>query len=132
VSVATSSLLPEPARRRHEEDDLQRTVVEYLDLALPPDGVVFAIPNGGLRHKKLAARLKGLGVKAGVPDLEVIWRGRSYFVELKAHRGVMSPAQRSMAQRLVYCGAPVCCCRSGPEVEAALREQGVPLRARFA
>lgn len=30
---------------------------------------MFAIPNGGLRHKATAGRLKAEGVKAGVPDI---------------------------------------------------------------
>jgi hypothetical protein len=131
-AVATASLLPSPPRRRHEEDDLQRAVIQYLGWALPPDGVAFAIPNGGLRSKKQAARMKGLGIVAGIPDIGICYRGRSYFIELKSSRGVMSPAQRSMAQRLIYAGAAVCCCRSVPEVEAALREACVPLRGRVA
>ena len=135
MSATATSLalrLPSPARQRHEEDDLQRAVIQYLGWALPPDALAYAIPNGGLRHKKAAARLKGLGVVAGIPDIGVVHRGRALFVELKSGRGVMSPAQRSMAQRLVYAGAAVCCCRSVPEVEAALRRELVPLRGSVA
>jgi hypothetical protein len=132
VSVATASLLPEPPRRRHEEDDLQRSVIQYLDLALGPDGVAYAIPNGGKRSKKEAARMKGLGVKAGIPDIGICFRGRALFIELKAPRGVVSQAQRDRCRELTYAGAAVCCCRSVPEVEAALREACVPLRATVA
>ena len=32
---------------------------------------VFAIPNGGHRHIKVAAKLKAEGVKAGIPDIFV-------------------------------------------------------------
>lgn len=50
----------------------------------------FAIPNGGLRSKKTAARLKAEGVKAGVPDIFLpvsvgIWSG--LFVEMKRTKG---------------------------------------------
>jgi hypothetical protein len=61
--------------------------------------------------------------------LAVIRRGRAIFIELKAKRGVFSTAQRAMDRRLIYAGADVCLCRSVPEVEAALRQVGVPLRA---
>jgi VRR-NUC domain len=131
-AVATATLLPSPARRRHEEADLQRSVHQYLSWALPPDAVHYAVPNGLMRSQKARARAQGEGVMAGVPDLAIVHRGRALFVELKSGRGVMSPAQREMARRLNYAGAAVCCCRSVPEVEAALREACVPLRATVA
>ena len=127
-AVVTATLLPSPARRRHIEDDLQRQVFQFLDWALPADGIAYAIPNGGKRHAREAARMKGLGVRAGMPDIGICFRGRALYVELKAPRGVVSEAQREMAKRLNYAGAAVMLCRSVPEVEAALREACVPLR----
>lgn len=118
-----------PPPRRNDEEKLQRDVLEFLHLALPPDAIVFAIPNGGLRSKKVAARLNGQGVKAGIPDLQVIWRGRAFFIELKTAAGRQSVQQRHMANVLNYCGANVMLCRSLPEVEASLREATIPLRA---
>jgi len=50
---------------------------------------------------------------------------------LKAPHGRMSPAQREMARKLIYCGAAVCMCRSVAEVEASLLEAAIPLRARL-
>jgi hypothetical protein len=117
------------AERRHEEDDLQRSVVDFLEIALPVDGVCFAVPNGGMRSKRAAARLRGMGVVAGVPDLEVIYRARAIFIELKTKQGTRSSEQRAMERRLLYAGADVFLCRSIPEVETALRGIGIPLRA---
>lgn len=48
---------------------------------------LFAVPNGGLRHKITAARLVAEGVAAGVPDLllPVAWRGHNgVALEMKA------------------------------------------------
>ena len=118
--------------RRHEEDSLQRAVMQFLNVALPPDGVAFAVPNGGKRHAREAARMRGMGVKAGIPDIAICLRGRALFIELKAKRGIQSVAQREMQQKLEYCGAVVCLARSVEEVEAALRRWAVPLRARAA
>jgi hypothetical protein len=132
AAVATATLLPDPPARQYRESVLQRSIHQYLSWALPPDAIHFSIPNGLMRSKKAAARAQGEGLAAGVPDLCVIFRGRAYFIELKSGRGVMSPAQRSMTQRLVYAGAAVCCCRSVPEVEAALRAAMVPLRGTVA
>ena len=33
--------------------------------------LVFAIPNGGFRHKAVAARMKAEGVEPGIPDIFV-------------------------------------------------------------
>jgi hypothetical protein len=120
------------ARRQHPEDELQASICDYLGLALPADAVCFAIPNGGKRHAREAARMKRLGVVAGVPDLCIVHRGRALFLELKAARGVVSAAQREMIRKLIYCGAAVCVVRSVAEAEAALREACVPLRGRVA
>jgi hypothetical protein len=49
----------------------------------------------------VAAKLKWLGVKPGVPDIFIVWRGRSIFIELKAHKGSLSDAQKAMQQRLI-------------------------------
>ena len=60
----------------------------HLQRATRPElRLLFAIPNGGLRHPAVAAQLKASGVKAGVPDLFLpvargIWHG--LWIELKA------------------------------------------------
>lgn len=64
----------------------------------------FAIPNGGLRSKKTAARLKAEGVKAGVPDIFLpvsvgIWSG--LFIEMKRTKGGrLTDEQRDFIDRL--------------------------------
>jgi hypothetical protein len=85
-----------------------------------------------MRSLKVAQRLKGLGVLAGFPDLAICWRGRLICIELKTDKGVVSVAQRETHRVLLYCGAEVMTCRSEVEVEAQLREMGVPLRASVA
>ena len=132
TAVATATLLPEPAPRRHEEETLHRSTVQFLRWALPADATFYHVPNGGLRSRKVAQQLSGLGVMAGVPDLAIVHRGKALFIELKAKRGRMSPEQRDMIRKLTYCGAAVMLCRSVPEVESALREACVPLRASVA
>jgi hypothetical protein len=127
--IVTASMLAEGAARAHEEDDLQRSAVQYLRFALPADAEYFHIPNGGQRHKRAAARLVGLGVRAGMPDLGLVWRGRALFIELKTRTGTASPTQLQMHRKLAYCGVPVTVSRSVPEIEAWLRLQGMPLRA---
>ena len=130
TSIVTSSLLPDPPPRRHDEEDFQRAVIQYLRWSLPPDATAMAIPNGGLRHSRAAARLAGQGVVAGAPDLLVVYRGKALFLELKTPRGRLSEIQRQFHKKLHFCGAEVMLCTSLVEIEAALREIGVPLAAR--
>ena len=51
------------------EDDLQRAVAQLLDFY---GWLWFHTPNGGKRGKVQASRLKGLGVKPGVPDVMIL------------------------------------------------------------
>lgn len=129
VAMPWAERLP-AAKRRHDEDDLQRAVMQFLAVALPADGVAYAVPNGGMRSAREAARMKGLGVRAGIPDIAIVCRGKAAFIELKAPRGVQSQTQRNMANKLIYCGAAVCLCRSVDDVERSLREACIPLRGR--
>lgn len=58
---------------------------------------VFAVPNGGNRNLREAARLKAQGVMAGVSDLVLLLPDRKvYFIELKNPngKGRQSPNQR--------------------------------------
>ena len=129
--VPWAERLPAPPRR-NDEELLHRAVLAYLRLALPADAICWHTPNGGLRSKRVAQRLNGMGVLAGFPDLAICWRGKLICIELKTDRGVVSPAQREAHRVLLYCGAEVMVCRSAAECEAQLREMGIPLRASVA
>jgi len=74
---------------------------------------LFAIPNGGHRHKAVAAKLKASGVKAGLPDicLPIAKDGfHGLFVELKVGRNKTTPSQDEWIARLLQAGylAVVC------------------------
>lgn len=90
---------------KREEDELQRMEVQYLR-TLEAQGrlIFFAVPNGGKRSKIEASIMKGLGVRAGVPDLVIMWNrthdnsvirpGRIGFIENKRQNGGrLSPDQ---------------------------------------
>lgn len=74
---------------------------------------LFAVPNGELRDKRLAAKLKASGVKAGVSDyvLPAARRGfHGLFLELKRIKGRTSPEQILFLADMVRAGyrAVVC------------------------
>ncbi len=80
----------------------------------PELAYLFHIPNGGLRNKATAARLKAAGVKPGVPDLFLpVTRGQSagLFIEMKYGTNKPSPEQQryiDMLRREGY-AVEVCC-----------------------
>ena len=71
------------------EHDEQKKIFQWARMSegrWPELALLFAIPNGGHRHKAVAAKLKAEGVKAGVPDMCLpVARGRWHglFIELK-------------------------------------------------
>lgn len=121
--------------------------VEFLTRALPADAVFFHVPNGGKRTKAEAGRFKAMGVKAGVPDLVVFVRDTCYgdagglehedwtlWFELKApgtaHRpSARTDAQKAMGAVLEKLGHYVYVVDRLDDIERALRQCGVPLRA---
>ena len=130
MSVVTSSLLPDDPPRRHEEDELQRSIVDYARWALPQNALLFAVPNGGKRHKREAQRLVGLGVRAGIPDL-ILWHdSHTLGIEVKLRNTYLSPHQRQMHDRMKVCGVPAVVVRSLDEFIATVQSFGVRLRAR--
>lgn len=56
-------------------------------------GLLFSVPNGGLRSKCEAARLKLEGLTPGVPDLLFFYQKNLYPFELKTASGTLSQEQ---------------------------------------
>jgi hypothetical protein len=114
--------------RRHPERDLQFAVMKYLRVAAPNVEAIH-IPNGGYRRKIEAALLKGMGVKAGVGDILLMWRpGQLAFIELKSAKGRLSPDQQAFSIRMTELEIPYGVCTSIDEVRACLTTWCVPCR----
>lgn len=61
------------------------------------------IPNGGSRNVVEASKFKKMGVKAGVPDLQLLIPNglvHGLWIELKAKKGKVQPNQRLFMRRL--------------------------------
>ena len=86
-----------------------------------PDVLVYAIPNGGKRGGLTAHKLQQEGVLAGVPDLFVADGRPGLYIELKApKKGRISPAQKTVIQKLQENGYPVAVCYGFEEAKSAL------------
>ena len=70
------------------------------------------------------AKARKLGTKAGWPDIEIIWQGRAFFLEIKADSR-QSDAQKDIQRDLTRAGAPYAVVRSVTEAEAALKQSGI-------
>jgi len=70
------------------------------------------MPSGGHRRQAVAAKLKADGHQAGWPDLQFVFRGEVYFLELKTRKGTLSPSQRQVHAALLAQGARVDVARS--------------------
>ena len=85
----------------HREDAEQKALIQWADVTPMPAGLalyqgakigdyLFAVPNGGGRRRTEAARLVGLGVRAGVSDLffsfpsPVVPVKHGLYIEMKA------------------------------------------------
>ncbi|MCW2242199.1 VRR-NUC domain-containing protein [Azospirillum canadense] len=116
------------APKQRPEEQFHIGVANHLEIVLPVDAWFCHVPNGGKRSKAEAARLKAMGTKAGTPDIEIVYQGRSYWIELKSASGSLSKAQKDCHADLRRAGAPVATARTLEEVETALRGWGIPLR----
>src|SRR5690348_12761291 len=93
------------------EDDIQRAVFEHLRWRGLPDVFAFHVPNGGKRNRTEAAIFKGLGARAGVPDIIVVHQGRCFAIELKTEAGRLTIVQREAIAALERAGAATAVCR---------------------
>lgn len=127
---------------KREEQNLQISVARYLEATLAPEVVFSAIGHGGGGRTR-GAILKGMGVKAGLPDIMIWWQQRivrgawsgdesvCVGLELKSAHGRLSPAQSLMKNRLLRVSVEVFACRSVEDVQRVVSDLGIPSRDRY-
>jgi len=87
------------------EAQIQRAVFENFRTRGTPGVFAFHPANGGYRRKIEAKILKGLGVRAGVPDIIAIHNGRCFALELKAEGGRATDKQLEAIAAMREAGA---------------------------
>lgn len=111
------------------EDTLHRSILDLLRRVLPADTFgPWHTPNGEARAYHVGARLAGLGTTPGMPDLMFVHAGRLHCLEVKTHRGRLTPAQIAVCNGLIAAGARFAVVRSVEEARAALDDWHVPTR----
>jgi hypothetical protein len=110
------------------EARIQAAIVEWVR-TVAPGVLIFAVPNGGLRSKAEAARMKWTGTVAGIPDLCVIAQGgRAFFLEVKTSNGRLSDDQLAIVDALSKLGAPFMTVRSIDDVRRTFSGWGIETR----
>lgn len=113
-------------RRAEHEEDAQIAVMAWLQLQYP---AVFEwtihTPNGGQRGKRVAGRMKAMGVKSGVPDILCFVptaTRRGLAIEMKrpgAPASATSDEQHAWLRHLEALGWHACVCRGFEEAKTA-------------
>ena len=93
------------------EDSIQAALFQHIALRRCEGVFAYHPANGGQRNPATGRKLKAMGVKPGVPDVALIVRGKPHFIELKAERGYMSPAQKLCRDEIQAAGGEWALCR---------------------
>lgn len=100
------------------EDQFQAATYMYINNNYPLlRGLIFHVPNEGAKSKHEGAKLKSMGVIAGVPDLICV--SPLFAIELKMPSGRLSPQQKDLHNNW-RSSMPIFTCYSPIEVINAL------------
>lgn len=115
------------------ESSEQRRLMEWAELSrqkYPMLRMLHSCPNGGLRHRTVAAQLKAEGLKPGVPDLSLPFPSNGYhgmYIEMKRRvGGRLSDEQKLWRNMLTENGYCVRVCLGWEEAKAAIIEYLTP------
>lgn len=101
------------------EHEHQVAFIEWIRYAYP--GVIaYAIPNGGHRDVRVAAKLKNEGVLAGIPDLFIADGKPGMYIELKKPGGRVSEKQKTILNGLHEAGYRVAVCYGWEDAKLAV------------
>jgi hypothetical protein len=110
---------------KRPEEQIHRAVISHLAIRSMPGVFYFHPANGGRRTKAEAGIFKALGVRAGVPDLIVLYRSQVFGLELKAATGELTPLQRQTLNDMEVAGARTAVAHSLDEALVTLECWGV-------
>lgn len=97
---------------------------KLMERQIKPLRMMYAVPNGGSRHKIEAANLKRQGVKPGVPDVVLAYPSRGYhglYVEMKVGKNKPSEKQKDWLRDLAAAGYATAVCYSCNEAITTIR-----------
>ena len=118
--------------RDQSEDEIHEDVRRMLDVALVAPACWTSIEHRNARDAIEGAKRKARGVRAGVPDVLIVYGRITHYIELKTRTGSLSQSQIEMRAALVAAGAPWALCRSVDDVIRQVQAWGIPIRVASA
>lgn len=124
--------LNKPRRKRNSpEYDLQCQIADTLDTILNPhftcwSSVENSNHTGGISGCIKQGKDKRKGVKAGVPDLFILYNGTCLWIELKAGKNGTTESQDSFHRKVVSSGNRIEVVMSHDELLFLLEKHHVP------
>lgn len=117
----------EKRRNNNEEARMQMEFFNLVPLYFPnlPERVLFAVPNGGSRHKIEAANMKRQGVKRGVADVILLIPKKGFAslcLEFKTKVGKQSTEQKEFQKQAESCRNKYVVVRSASQAIKELRK----------
>lgn len=112
-------------RTEHVEAVQLMRIVKLHESRYPALKMLAAVPNGGDRHRVVAAKMKAEGVRAGYPDYLLDYPSQGYHglrIELKSMTGYASREQKDWIERLRANGYRAEVCRGAEAAWACLRD----------
>ncbi len=124
---ADCDLRREPKKRAAPEAAIQKAILDRLRW----HGVFAAhVPNAGKRSAVTGRRMKAEGLRPGFPDIIAIKHERVAFLEVKAPKGRLSPAQVECHAELLRHGYSVAVVTSADAAVEALIAAGFGISER--
>lgn len=113
---------------RRSEDTEQMLVMQWAafnERRYPELKWLYHVPNGGSRNRAEAVKLKQMGVKAGVSDLQLP-AGRGIYggicLEMKYEDGTIQKSQKEFLRDMAAAGKYACVCYGAEEAIKTLEE----------
>ena len=107
------------------ENQIQRSIAKYLDVVLPVDAFWTAINPIPGKSIVAAANSMAMGMKAGVPDILILHKGKTIWIEVKKEGGYLSKVQKSLHMDIDTAGGAVYTARSIDDIIEILELEGV-------
>ena len=117
---------------RNLETRLHISLLHYLLAVLPlkAAATLTHVANGENRNPVTGALLKRMGMRRGVEDLQFIWDGIHYAIEIKIPGAYQSPYQKEREAAVVAAGGFYAVSRSTQDIDDLLAHWNIPTRAK--
>lgn len=126
-NTRTSKKTSASKKRREPELILQIQMVDVLRAKLKKDVLFTAFPAGGGGRVR-GAKLKKAGLQSGWPDIQLIYKGQYYGLEVKTPQGRLSSSQSRLHEKLIKDGCQVAVVRSVKEMMEHIIDWGLARR----